>query len=137
MSVVVQCFRLIKKKYLTSYSLLILIWLLAQLEYLMASNIISSKKRHFKAIGRFTQPLFHEWCFPLISKTAKLVPLFKKDSKLHYSNYRLISLLSNIEKIQEKPLYKKDFIPLSITIILSITHSLVSDSISDISCFKS
>ena len=36
--------------------------------------------------------------FPLVLKTAKFVPVFKKDSKLDYSNYRPISLLSNVEK---------------------------------------
>ena len=36
--------------------------------------------------------------FPSIIKTVKAVPVFKKDSKLNYSNYRPISLLSNIEK---------------------------------------
>ena len=45
--------------------------------------------------------------FPSVLKTAKVVPVFKKDSKLNYSNYHLISLLSNIEKILEKPLYKR------------------------------
>ena len=40
-------------------------------------------------------------------KIAKVVPVFKKDSKLDYSNYRPISLLSNIEKILEKLIYKR------------------------------
>ena len=44
--------------------------------------------------------------FPSVFKTAKVIPVFKKDSKLDYSNYRPISLLSNIEKILEKPMYK-------------------------------
>ena len=42
-----------------------------------------------------------------VLKTAKLVPVFKKDSKLDYSNYRPISLLSNIEKILEKLMYNR------------------------------
>ena len=37
--------------------------------------------------------------FPSVLKTAKVVPVFKKDSKLDYSNYRPISLLSSVEKI--------------------------------------
>ena len=37
--------------------------------------------------------------FPSVLKTGKVVPVFKKDSKLDYSNYRPISLLSNIDKI--------------------------------------
>ena len=44
--------------------------------------------------------------FPSLLKTAKVVPVFKKDSKLDYSNYYPISLLSNIEKILEKRMYK-------------------------------
>ena len=45
--------------------------------------------------------------FPSVLKTAKVVPVFKKDSKLNYSNYRPISLLSSIEKILEKLMYKR------------------------------
>ena len=45
--------------------------------------------------------------FPSVFKTAKVVPVFKEDSKLDYSNYRPISLLSNIEKILENLMYKK------------------------------
>ena len=45
--------------------------------------------------------------FPSVLKTAKVVPVFKKDSKLDYSNYRPISLLSNIEKILKKLMYKR------------------------------
>ena len=45
--------------------------------------------------------------FPSVIKIAKVVPVFKKDSKLDYSNYRPISLLSNIEKILEKLMYKR------------------------------
>ena len=44
--------------------------------------------------------------FPLVLKTAKVV-VFKKDSKLDCSNYHPISLLSNIEKIIEKLMYKR------------------------------
>ena len=44
--------------------------------------------------------------FPFVLKTGKVVPVFKKDSKKDYSNYCLFSLLSNIEKILEKPTYK-------------------------------
>ena len=45
--------------------------------------------------------------FPSVLKTTKVVPLFKKDSKLDYNNYRPISLLSNIEKILEKLMFKR------------------------------
>ena len=40
--------------------------------------------------------------FPSVPKAVKVVPVLKKDSKLDYSNYHPISLLSNIEKILEK-----------------------------------
>ena len=36
--------------------------------------------------------------FHSVLKTGKVVPLFKIDSHLDYSNYHSISLLSNIEK---------------------------------------
>ena len=65
--------------------------------------------------------------FPLVRETAKVVPVFKKDSKFDYSNYHPISLLSNVEKILEKLMYE-DCIPFSIAIILSITCSLDSDN---------
>ena len=45
--------------------------------------------------------------FSSVLKTAKIVPVFNKDSKLDYSNYRPISLLSNIEKILQKFMYKR------------------------------
>ena len=63
--------------------------------------------------------------FPSVLKTAKAVPVFKKDSKLNYSNYRPVSLLPNVEKILEckKKVCTKDCISFSIAIILSITCS--------------
>ena len=45
--------------------------------------------------------------FPSVLKTTKVVPAFKKGSKVAYSNYRPIYLLSNIEKILEKLMYKR------------------------------
>ena len=45
--------------------------------------------------------------FPSVLKIAKVALVFKKDSKLDYSHYRPISLLSNIEKILEKLMYKR------------------------------
>ena len=47
--------------------------------------------------------------FPSVLKTAKVVSVFKKDSKLDYTNYCPISLLSNIEKIHEKLMYYTPF----------------------------
>ena len=42
---------------------------------------------------------FSSGSFPSILKTAKVVPVFKKGSKLDCCNYCPISLLSNVEKI--------------------------------------
>ena len=41
---------------------------------------------------------FSTGVFPAILKTAKVIPIHKHNSKLEVSNYRLISLLSNIDK---------------------------------------
>ena len=40
-------------------------------------------------------------------KTIKVIPIHKKDSKLEVSNYRPISLLSNIDKIFEKLMHSR------------------------------
>ena len=45
--------------------------------------------------------------FPLVLKTVKVVPVSKKESKSNNSNYRPISLLSDVEKILEKLMYKR------------------------------
>ena len=49
--------------------------------------------------------LFLEGVFPLILKTCKVIPVYKKDSQYNCSNYQLISLLSNIDKILERITY--------------------------------
>ena len=50
---------------------------------------------------------FSSGVFPSILKIAKVIPIHKKDSKLDFSNYRPISLLSNIEKILERLMYNR------------------------------
>ena len=47
--------------------------------------------------------------FPSALKIAKVVPVHKKDLKLDFSNYRPISLLSNLDKILEKIMYTRIF----------------------------
>ena len=44
---------------------------------------------------------------PTPLKTAKVIPIHKKDSKLECSNYRPIALLSSIDKILEKLVHKR------------------------------
>ena len=50
---------------------------------------------------------FSPGVFPSILKTAKVIPVHKKDSKLDFSNYIPISLLSNDEKILERLMYNR------------------------------
>ena len=45
--------------------------------------------------------------FSTILKTSKVTPIYKKDSKLKCSNYRPMSLLSNIDKILERIVYNR------------------------------
>ena len=50
---------------------------------------------------------FSTGVFPDFLKTAKVIPIHKKNSKLEVSNYRPISLLSNIDKIFEKLMHSR------------------------------
>ena len=50
---------------------------------------------------------FSSGVFPSILKIAKVMPVHKKESKHFCSNYRPISLLSNIDKIIEKIMYNR------------------------------
>ena len=45
---------------------------------------------------------FHNGVFPNILKIAKVIPIFKSESRVVCNNYRPISILSNIGKITEK-----------------------------------
>ena len=45
--------------------------------------------------------------FPNLLKTAKVIPIHKKYSKSNFTNYRPISLLSNLDKILEKLMYSR------------------------------
>ena len=66
----------------------------------------------FRSNWQIYSTSFMTGVFSSVLKTAKVVPVFKKDLKLDYSNYRPISLLSNTEKL----MYRIRF---SITTILS------------------
>ena len=50
---------------------------------------------------------FQSGIFPDIFKIAKVIPIFKSESRVLCNNYRPISLLSNISKLIEKLMYKQ------------------------------
>ena len=54
----------------------------------------------------FNQP-FSSGIFPSVLKTSKIIPIYKKSSKLECSNYRPIYLLSNIDKILKRLMYNR------------------------------
>ena len=49
----------------------------------------------------------HTGIFPNCLKIAKVLPLYKKDSKFHFDNYRPISLLPCMSKVFEKAVYNQ------------------------------
>ena len=59
--------------------------------------------------------------FPTLLKTAKVIPIHKKELKLDYTNYRPISVLSNLDKILEKLMHNR---PYKFMITLFILSSL-------------
>ena len=50
---------------------------------------------------------FSSGIFPSILKASKIIPIYKKGSKLECSNYRPISVLSNVDKILERLMYNR------------------------------
>ena len=78
------------------------------LEKSCSKNFIRKREKsgYRKASAKYIIRL-HYKVFPSVLKTGKIISVFKKDSKLDYSNYRPISLLSNEEKILEKLMYKR------------------------------
>ena len=61
-----------------------------------------------KPISTLINRSFETGVFPSVLKISKVIPIFKnKGSPLVVSNYRPISLLSNIEKIFEKTMYSR------------------------------
>ena len=65
--------------------------------------------KHFFShwLSKLVNICFETGIFPDILKTAKVIPLHKKDSKLDHINYRPISLLSVFSKIYEKLIYSR------------------------------
>ena len=55
-----------------------------------------------KPLAKLINFSFSEGILPELLKFAKVIPVFKKDDNLDYSNYRPIYLISNIGKLIEK-----------------------------------
>ena len=53
--------------------------------------------------------LFTSGVFLSALKIAKVIPIHKKDTKIDFSNYQPISLLSNFDKILENLIYTRIF----------------------------
>ena len=58
-------------------------------------------------ISNICNKSFSTGIYPECLKISKVIPIHKKDSRLDISNYRPISLLSNINKIIEKIMFKR------------------------------
>ena len=94
----------------------------------MISNIICTP------LSKIFNILVPSGTHPEKLKHAKVVPTFKKGSRLLISNYRPISLLSNLNKIFEKLMYRRIYAFYNILYDLqfgfrgkhSTTHALIS-----------
>ena len=83
-------------------------WSKASGPYSIPSNIIRLFKDVFvEPITSLVNKSLAEGIFPDILKWASVLPFFKKNDKTKCSNYRPISLLSNISKIFERAMYNK------------------------------
>ena len=60
--------------------------------------------------------------FLSVLKIAKVIPIHKKQSKVDYTNYRPIPLISNIEKIIENGMYKRLSNYLDICNLIYVMH---------------
>ena len=58
-------------------------------------------------LAKLTNRSFHNGAFPNMIKIAKVIPIFKSESRVACKNYRPISLLSNLGKIIEKLMHKR------------------------------
>ena len=65
------------------------------------------KKEFSKPLSNIINLSFNKGIFPNLLKIANVIPIYKKDDKLDYNNYRPISLLSNISKIYEKCMHMR------------------------------
>ena len=70
-------------------------------------NFLLLKSKISNILAELFNKSFINWIFPSALKIAKLIQIHKKDTKLECGNYRPISILSNLDKILEKLMYKR------------------------------
>ena len=76
--------------------------------YSIPGNILKALKANLcHPLKTIINMSFATGTYPDQLKIAKVIPIFKKGDKLLVSNYRPISLLSNINKIFEKLVYSR------------------------------
>ena len=66
-----------------------------------------SKKVISFPLSQLINDYISKWLFPNICKLAQVMFISKNDSRLLCTNYRPISLLSNLSKIFEKVIYSR------------------------------
>ena len=72
------------------------------------NQIIKLISKYISApITNICNKAFSTGIYPDILKISKVIPIHKKESKIEVSNYRPISLLSNINKILEKLIFNR------------------------------
>ena len=67
-----------------------------------AKILKNNKNEQAKTLFDLINLVLQSGTFPDILKTAKIIPIYKKEESLERKNYRPISLLSNMGKIIEK-----------------------------------
>ena len=70
---------------------------------------------------------FSRGVFPLLLKTSKFISVYKKDTRLQCSNYRPISLLSNIGKVFERLMYNRLYTFSGKNSVIYMNYNLVLD----------
>ena len=76
--------------------------------YSIPTNILKEYKKILSIpLALIINISFKRGIFPELCKIAHVIPVYKKGDQLDCSNYRLISLLSNISKVFEKAKYSR------------------------------
>ena len=79
---------------------------------------------------------FSRGVFPLILKASNDIHVYKKDSELKCSNYRPTSLLPNIDKVLERPMYKRLYNFLELNSVICDLQFGFRQKIFNIPCFN-